>query len=105
MLIGAVALRNYLNADAGVFGSGLVIVVAVVLLLLFIPKVMQGSYVNGTLFVTSMCSTFEYNYIICEMSCAIVSGPWSIITNESYAKLNVIYRHMHACVLHVQLSC
>ncbi len=39
MFISAIALGNYLNADAGVFGTGLVVVTVVVLILLFIPKV------------------------------------------------------------------
>ena len=39
MLIGALALDNFLNADAALFGSGLVVVPTVVLLMLFIPKV------------------------------------------------------------------
>ncbi len=59
MLIGAVALNNYLNADAAVFGSGLVIVVAVVLLLLFIPKVMVHCLLPA-------CVS-RNNYISCEM--------------------------------------
>ena len=39
MVVGAALLGNYINADAGVFGGGLLIFTTVVLGLVFIPKV------------------------------------------------------------------
>ena len=39
MLIGAIALDDYINADAAIFSSGLIAVSIVVLLILFLPKV------------------------------------------------------------------
>lgn len=39
MLIGAIALDDYINTDAAIFCSGLIAVSIVVLLILFLPKV------------------------------------------------------------------
>ena len=39
MIIGAITLRDFLNADAGVFGGGIMVFTTVVLVLIFIPKV------------------------------------------------------------------
>ena len=41
--IAAISLRGLLNSDAGVFGSGLVVLSVVVLLLLFVPKVSKST--------------------------------------------------------------
>ncbi len=41
MIIGAVALADFLNADAALFGAGLMVFTTVVLGLVFIPKVRE----------------------------------------------------------------
>ena len=39
MVIGAITLQDYINADAGVFGGGIMVFTTAVLVLIFIPKV------------------------------------------------------------------
>ena len=43
MIIGAITLEDFINADAGVFGGGLIVFTTAVLVLIFIPKVQISS--------------------------------------------------------------
>ena len=65
MLIGAVALEDFINADAAVFGAGLLIVASAIVGFVYIPKVSSNvpclHHTTCTLYEVHVSSCYFYN--------------------------------------------